>query len=529
MVTETATMSVREALQLPVLRGGLPEVLAGNDQLERKIRWVHVGEVPNLSSLLAGGELVLTTGTGIGSRPAQQQAYINGLAEREIAALVLAPGYAFQSPPRALVAAAARRDLPLVALHRDIRFVDVTEAIHTQLVSSRYALTRRADDLLRHLTRLLLEGEGIPAVIAGLSSALGAPVFLEDAEGQLLAHAARKNYDLDVLAVWEATRESKDSDAVRSASVRNAGRNAGRNADGMLLVADLQPSSAALAGAMLDRAADAIALAIMGDRQERLLLARERSSVLRGLASGGFYTPEAAHRALKVGGLRSAPQLRLPAAAIARGDPWQADGRRVRAVDDAARAEGIDAALGHGDSGALLWVAALSSADRREELADQLAVALRRAFDESHGELTIVVGRPVTLGTAGAEMRAVEEGAASAQVLGPQPWYDVSDLEVRRLLWRRRGGAELGDLVDRVLGRLLDHDRSSRNPLLPTLTALLASGGSKAETARALHLNRQSLYARVARLEDLLDIDLNDDEQWLVVHLAVRALDYVKA
>lgn len=521
---DTAAMSVRDALRLPVLRRGLPEVVAGHDQLDRAIRWVHVGDVPNISSLLAGGELVLATGLGIGSRPAQQRAYIDGLADREIAALVLAPGYAYEELPAALIEAAERRDLPLVALHRDIRFVDVTEAIHTELVSSRLTLMGRADDLLRHLTRLLLGGDGIPAAIAALASAFGAPVFLEDGEGQLLAHAASENYDLDVLAVWEATHESRDSEAVRSAAVRGPGR----GADGLLLVADLRPSAAALAGAMLADAADLVALAVMGDRQERLLLARERSDLLRTLVRGGFGSPEASRRALAVAGLRSTPALLLPVAAIAADDLAEAGGQRVRAVDDAARAAGIDAALGHGDSGALLCVAALSSADRREELADRVAVALRRALDKPEDELTVVVGRPASIDSASAELRAVEEGAAAAQVLPGRPWYDAASLEVRRLLWRWRDDAKLGELVDRVLGPLLAHDRTSRNPLLPTLTALVANGGRKAETARALHLNRQALYGRLTRLEDLLDVDLNDDEGWLVVHVAVRALDYLE-
>jgi PucR family transcriptional regulator, purine catabolism regulatory protein len=520
---ETASLSVRDALQLPVLRRGLPEVVAGEDQLDRPIRWVHVGEVPNISSLLAGGELVLATGLGVGTRPAQQRAYVDGLADREIAGLVLAPGYVYEEMPEALVEAATRRDLPLIALRRDIRFVEVTEAIHTQLVSSRFALAGRADDLLQHLTRLLLEGEGVGAVVAGLSSAFGAPVFLEDGDGQLLAHAASENYDLEVLAVWEATRESRDSSALRTAVVRNAGH----HDDGLLVVADLQPSAAALADAMLDRAADAIALTIMGDRQERLLLARERADLLRSLVRGGFGSPEAARRALAVAGLRSTPELLLPVAAVAGDDLARSAGQTIRAVDEAARTSGIDAALGQGDSGAFLFMAALASPGRRAELAERIAAALRRALGKSEEELTVVVGRPVDIGAAGAELRAVEEGAAAARVLPPRPWHDAAALEVRRVLWRRREDAELYDLVDRAIGRLLEHDRTSRNPLLPTLKALIENGGRKAETARALHLNRQALYGRLARLEELLGADLNDDEQWLVVHLAVRALDYL--
>ena len=55
-------ITVQRALELPGLRGGLPEVVAGADRLHRTVRWVHAGEVPNIASLLKGGELLLTTG-----------------------------------------------------------------------------------------------------------------------------------------------------------------------------------------------------------------------------------------------------------------------------------------------------------------------------------------------------------------------------------------------------------------------------------------------------------------------------------
>ncbi|HEY9437854.1 MAG TPA: PucR family transcriptional regulator ligand-binding domain-containing protein, partial [Streptomyces sp.] len=66
-------ITVRRALDLPGLRGGLPEVMAGAEGLDRTVRWVHAGEVPYIASLLKGGELLLTTGLGLGTRPAEQR------------------------------------------------------------------------------------------------------------------------------------------------------------------------------------------------------------------------------------------------------------------------------------------------------------------------------------------------------------------------------------------------------------------------------------------------------------------------
>jgi purine catabolism regulator len=63
---------------------------------------------------------------------------------------------------------------------------------------------------------------------------------------------------------------------------------------------------------------------------------------------------------------------------------------------------------------------------------------------------------------------------------------------------------------------------------VPTLQALCAHGGHKAETARTRHLNRQALYNRLARIEELLGVDLSDPDQLLTLQLALRARDVLR-
>src|SRR5690606_9755235 len=128
-------ITVRRALELPGLRSGLPEVVAGTGGLERTVRWVHAGEVPNIASLLKGGELLLTTGYGMGNRPADQRAFVRTLAERGIAALVVELGTRFTRLPAALVDTARAAELPLVQLHRQVPFVPVTEEVRTAVRS----------------------------------------------------------------------------------------------------------------------------------------------------------------------------------------------------------------------------------------------------------------------------------------------------------------------------------------------------------------------------------------------------------
>lgn len=184
--SQGAGITVRRALDLPGLRSGLPEILAGAERLGRTVRWVHAGEVPHIASLLKGGELLLTTGYGLGTRPAEQRAFVRTLAERGIAALVVELGPRFTRLPAALVETARSTGLPLVQLHREVAFVAVTEEIHTEIVNGHYALLQRAEEVHRRCTEALLGGGGIPQVLGILADFSGNPVFLETTDGQLL-------------------------------------------------------------------------------------------------------------------------------------------------------------------------------------------------------------------------------------------------------------------------------------------------------------------------------------------------------
>ncbi|MYZ40853.1 MULTISPECIES: helix-turn-helix domain-containing protein, partial [unclassified Streptomyces] len=129
---------------------------------------------------------------------------------------------------------------------------------------------------------------------------------------------------------------------------------------------------------------------------------------------------------------------------------------------------------------------------------------------------------------AGAALRHAAETATAAQGLPERPWYDARRLDIDLLLWRLREHQDLAAFVDRAIGPLRTHDRTSRPKLLPTLEVYLTHAGRKAETARELHLNRQTLYNRLARIAELLGTDLDDPQTVLALSLALRARRHTK-
>ncbi|MCN9243965.1 PucR family transcriptional regulator [Streptomyces sp. RY43-2] len=536
--TQGAGITVQRALELPGLRSGLPEVLAGADRLQRAVRWVHAGEVPNIASLLKGGELLLTTGYGLGTRPADQRAFVRTLAERGIAALVVELGPRFTRLPAALVETARAAGLPLVQLHREVPFVTVTEEIHTEIVNGHYALLQRAEEVHRRCTVALLGGGGVPQVLRILADFSGNPVFLETAEGQLLYAAGAGPADTDPLQVWEGLRgQHKDEPPAGTVLVDVPGGGPGTGSVRARLV--LLPVSTAVAPVhriAAERAADVLAVVLIQARQEEELAARGRGDFLSDLAAGRIAAEDAPAQArvlgFKPGDSPLLPVvMRLADGLSPGGGAWAV---LARAVAEKLASVGVPVLLGvRPVEGRVPLLLGLRSEAERSAVADRVAAALRAGVERAGMRRpgapppVVVVGVAGSWAAASAGLRHAAEAATAAQGLPELPWYDARRLDIDLLLWRLRDHPDLAAFVERAIGPLRDHDRRSRPPLLPTLQTYLAHAGRKAETARELHLNRQTLYNRLARIGELLGTDLDDPQTVLALGLALRARRHV--
>ncbi|MGW3624938.1 PucR family transcriptional regulator [Streptomyces sp. NPDC000880] len=534
-------ITVQRALELPGLRGGLPEVVAGADRLQRTVRWVHAGEVPNIASLLKGGELLLTTGLGLGARPAEQRAFVRRLADRGIAALVVELGPRFDRLPAAIVETARAAGLPLVQLHREVAFVSVTEEIHTEIVNGHYALLRQAEDVHRRCTDALLGGGGVPQVLRILADFTANPVFLETADGQLLYATASESGQAgaDPLQVWDGLRgqrAARESPPAGTVLVDVPGGGQGAASVRARLVLPTVGSPLLTVHRMAaERAAGLLAVVLMQARQEEELAARGRGDFLTDLAEGRI-TAEDAPAQARVLGFKPGEGPLLPvvmrlATELSPSGNWAL---LARAVLEELSSVGVPVLLGvRPVEGRVPLLLGLRSESERTAVADRVAAALRAGVERAGLERAgahppvVVVGMAGGWAAASAGLRHAAETATAAQGLSHRPWYDARRLDIDLLLWRLRDHPDLAAFVDRAIGPLREHDRASRPPLLPTLQTYLAHAGRKAETARELHLNRQTLYNRLARISELLGTDLDDPQTVLALSLALRARRHV--
>ncbi|MFT4035841.1 MAG: PucR family transcriptional regulator [Patulibacter sp.] len=532
-------VTVGEVLELPALSCGLPEVVAGHEALGRHVRWVHVLDVQNPSDLLRGGELVLSTGLGAGRSPQEQQRFVQALANAGASGLVIELGWTFdRALPQTLIDAANAAQLPVIALQRKLRFVEVTEAIHGVLLDRQLSLLRRADELQDRFIEIVLAGEGAGNVLTDLSRLIGNPVVLEDHAHRLVDHALHDAGRETVLTAWEQHHRAQDRQdhaeldaAVAEVPVR--GRIWGR-----LVALAVDRPLKEVDRLAVERAAIAVALDLLAEQSGPRLRARARGGLIASLAHGRLDERDATRWAASLGFPRRHGPL-LPAAAVWRTERWGECAETEQdawdhVVDTLPRRTSSGRALIAGTYGnGLLLALDLGEQERGGGQLERAAGDLRGLLERSGipgDELVLAIGRPADSWSAlGASLDRVIRAAAAACSSAPRPWHDARRGSIVDLLFGLRSSVELVTFVREQLGPLLDERDARAAELLRTLELYLAKGGRKAEAARALHLERQSLYGRLERIERTLEAPLDDPDTLLGLHLAIRALRLMEA
>ena len=488
--------TVQDLLDLPVMATARPEPLVGADLDRRPVRWIHSSEIYEIWSLLKGGEALLTTGLGlVGRSPAAVDAYCRNLADRNVAVLMLELGRTFPVPPQHLVEAAATNGLPLVALHGVVPFIDITETVHPLLLETETAWLRTAEQTSAALTRSLLAGEGLNGLVATVAAVCEAPVGVYLLDGSLLTGAdvgPLDGFEVEVgPGPWATLR-------VVGPATPERRRLAGLCADAVAVHLAHEyrpaPSRPSAASALLRD------LAARRPLSSAEVSTRASALGLRRIAGGATVAV-----VVTTGSRGPAPVVR--AVTLAAHEVFGA--RAVAEIDDVvvvvtmvprARVRrslesflaALDGLTGESGAGQSLRVVAAQSGESLHDLARAVPAAM---------EATALVSR-LGLGT-----RLVLAGdLAVYDALG-----SMSDADLERF-------------VTDQLGPLLDHDARTRSTLVTTLDAFLECGLSKTAAAAALGVRRQTLYARLEKMDELLGgLDLSERQRRTALDLALAA------
>jgi hypothetical protein len=436
---------------------------------------------------------------------------------------------------RAVRAAARRRGVALVELSEQASWAHVIWLL-------RGVLDRAAAPARGAVTDLPVHDE-LFALAEGCAALLDAPVTIEDTQSRVLAYSSRQDV-ADPIRVSTIVGRRVPEAVLASLRGRGVFRRLARSAepfyvpaapDGTLrprLVIPVRAGSEWLGSiwavveeppdpdvlASLAQTASVVALHLLRLRSQTDLARRLTADRLRLVLSGDLagadeWLPPGPWRvvALDAGPTVGDPQGNL--------DLWESAFRRssprrllIALVDDAALALVQDAPGPDGPTGPGSW-------PWLRELAEEVAVEHPGACAAAGG----LVSRPRGLSRSRTEALEVRRILTAGRLPGPAATVELAWAPVTadRAVSAIRPGALLGPIRE-----IQTHDIEHGTDYARTLAAWLDHPDDPRRAADRLHVHPNTLRYRMARLAEVVELDLGDPETRLALRLQLRALGH---
>lgn len=552
-------MTVADVLATPVVQAGQPEVVCAAN-LDRPVRWVHVSDQAAVADLLVGSELILTTGQALAAPEQARITYLRSLADVGVAGLVVELGSYVSELGPVVAATAAELGLPVIALHRVTRFVEITEAVHRAIVADQYAELEFARTVHETFTELSVRRAALAEIVKTAASMLDASVVLEDLSHRVLAATARHTSSAALLENWESISRMLPA----GPGVVAVGPHTQRWGRLILRSERVQTPRATM---VLERAAQTLTLHRMIDKDRFGLHRQAQTGLIDDLVEGRVTDErDAQARASALGLTRRARYVptAVEIAVTAESDPVARQRRSaalLEAVTHGLGLTGVSAlsAIEHRPIGRRTssepYVGESSGAERPstaaragaaaggvERVAMIIAVPQGGAVEET---LTAVCAAVLTevRRVDGVDRAVVGVGADSASLLDTSRqlahaaavgavalsmratttriFFRSADIRLRGLLSLIRDEPGVQSFAETELSALLRYDIRHAADLTGTLRRFLDLAGNKTELAKALNISRPTLYDRLARIERILAVDLDDGESRTSLHTAL--------
>jgi PucR family transcriptional regulator, purine catabolism regulatory protein len=530
-----------------VMAGGLGlEIVAGHGGLDSAIEAVYIGDLEDPTPWMVEGSLLLTTGPRFEEDPGSAVRLVELLRQRGMVGIgVGILPYLHEVPPE-MVAAADRERLPLLRVPERTPFREITGHVFSALSSRDMHRLRRSVALQKQLLEVLLGEDGPSGLVRHVGDLLRASMLLFAASGRLVgesATASDKSGEGFARHVWTAYRTAAQGAAPRSV-LNVEGRHVAfrevraHGAVEQVLMAAYPEGSliSEFADEALTFAQRLLEVEAVTGRNVSLLRRRTRAGLLEMLMHGRGADSELSER-MNYHGIDPAEPWRVFAFAVGAREGGRVDHPSVADAVASALLGTVDRLLEESDvpflsrqsHGQVLVLAplggpesAVSALPSMTELVENAGARLR-AVRVDAGYSAGLSGLDLVPRAVGQARLALRHAAAHEAGVSRVVAFD--DLGRRYKVLDSLSDEQLQELEEAVVGRLLEADRQGHGDLLTTLETFLASGGSVVDAAATLYVHRNTLRKRLARIDQLLDVDLSTVGGRVEAYLGVRARD----
>ena len=426
--------------------------------------------------------------------------------------------------------------LPLILLPPNVLFEEIEREVITFVVSFRSEIERKATEISHQLMQLSVQGVGMKGVCEHLASSRGKWVIMQDAQQQIRFQANPVQSDTLLLAAPltdEVLRQQSLTRVVEPILIRH-------EVVGYISLIGYEDDFDYLERIILGQVAPILALEFARERERSEVEGRYLAEAFTDVLHGHYQQPEEMLARARILGYDLTPPQVVVVFEISPLEPEHSPSgtfgqwsRRVR--DELLRVWSTGWILTDARR-VIALLPMVESHDGAESGQDNEKNVLSR-LERVHGRLLQNKSSTSSsllyscgIGRVAKNLQGIPQTFREAQqaleigrrLFGEGKLHSFARLGIYRLLFYLDGHDELLSFYQETLGPLLQHDSRNDGTLIETLEGFFQCNGNLSETARMMHLHRNSLLYRLGRIEEILGHTLEDAELRLSLQIALK-------
>ena len=524
-----------------LLRYSLPlgaSIVAGDP--ETKVNWsITIRAQPPVFPDIYGGELALVSMDVLRSFDSRLTLanVVRQLADIGVSA-VLATGEIDQDA----IATANDCGLALLTAPDEVSLTTIERAVNALILNQSARLTERAMEIQRQLTRLSAENRDLNSLLQVMSRSTGKPIVVHNDAGamitQILPYVGRRNLNGRTQSVhikseeflgWLA-KESPELTSVISPSPLGYTTvlKVEKRVAGYLSLVDHSDNLNEFDRLVLTYGADVCAIEMAKNRAIASAVEQTRGDWIQMWLSGTPADYDLLRTRAQQAGFEPGDQyvVALYRAVNQAGQPLPLESLISLVRDDMSR-RGISGAVGqYVDAIVGLYPLEDESSGLPRARASVEAVRDQLASRFPNGLVAAGISRPAAgMSNLREAYREAKDAVVIAHELSDRDSTTFyGDLKLYQLLLalKERNLEYLQQFYHDALGPLVAHDKRKQSDLIRTLSGFFAANGNLAKAAQELDVHRNTLVYRLERIAELTKMDLDDSDNRLILHLALK-------
>ncbi len=552
---------VKEILELDCLKGAT--TLCGHGGLEHYITKVNVMEVPDIINWVKPGEFLLTTAYSIKDDIQKLNEMIPILKEKGVAGIGIKTKRYIEELPESVTMTANRLDFPIISIPIEVSFGDVITNILTSVVSRQTSLLIQIHEFNNKLKDIMLRGGELYEIAQMISDVVDSPTAITEdifRDFVIVADDEHKKWIMPIMDQVYLKKTIKHKRSFKDYGIEHCedfveGRNIKRvmipifSADtlyGHVMIWNINDTLLDATLFMIEAAASLIALnsskklsVYENENKHKIefieeLLSSNEHQLLRALEKASYFdfNKSNIYGVVLATLIESNTDVKLTPnnSTILK----QLNSKLISVVERLQRSYKAELIYGN-KSDRVVFLLGFDANKDEVYIKQQMSLFSKdllafSKLENIHHSVAIGIGRPY--GNYKDLYKSYREAGRAIQKMALSRYQEhilhFDELGIYRILSNEEIQPELYQFFMETLGPIVAYDKEKEGDLLETLKAYYQCGCNLKKVSEEMYTHYNTVIYRMQRIREIANIDFNDPNVSLNVHIALKIMDILK-